>query len=74
MNEFSSDDFRRDVPRGVVSRFLKQQSVPQARWQTPEAILGSAALSYDPANPGKKILIGAMGGKLIGIEDNRHVC
>jgi len=67
------DDFMRDMPRGVASRYLKQQSVPQARWQLPKDIAGSAALAYDPDNPGKKILVGALGSKLVGIEDNRHV-
>ena len=31
------------------------------------------ALEYDPRNPGGKILIGAFGPKLVGIDDNRHV-
>lgn len=66
-------DFMNDIPRGVASRYLRQQSVPQARWQLPEDILASPALSYDPGNPGGKILIGALGKRLIGIEDNRHV-
>ena len=66
-------DFTRDLPRGVASRYLRQQSVPQARWQLPEDIVASAALSYDPDHPEKKILIGAMDDKLIGIEDDRHV-
>lgn len=68
-----TSDFMRDIPRGVVSRYLKQQNVPQARWQVPENMLKSAALSYDPNDPGKKILIGALDKKLIGIEDNRHI-
>jgi len=63
----------RDVPRGLTSRFLKTQSEPQAQWQSPENILGSTLLTYDPHNPGSKILIGALGDKLIGIEDDRHV-
>lgn len=63
----------KDVPRGLTSRFLKTQSEPQAQWQSPEKVLGSTLLSYDPQNPGSKILIGALGNKLIGIEDNRHV-
>lgn len=67
------DDFTRDIPRGLASRFLKQQSVPQARWQSPAAILKSKALAYDPDNPGSMILVGALGKKLIGIEDNRHI-
>ena len=52
---------------------MKQQTAPQARWQTPEVILERKALEYDPRNPGGKILIGAFGNKLVGIEDNRHV-
>lgn len=67
------DDFMRDIPRGVASRFLYQQYVPQGRWQKPEDILSSAALAFDPDSPGKKILVGVLGTKLIGIEDNRHV-
>lgn len=39
------DDFMRDIPRGVASRYLSQQSVPQARWQLPEDILNSEALA-----------------------------
>lgn len=67
------DDFMKDIPRGVATRYLKQQAVPQARWQSPETILKSQALGYDPDNPGRKILVGALGSRLIGIEDNRHV-
>ena len=72
MNDFISD-FTRDIPRGLSSRYLKRQTVPQDRWQSPENILRSKTLDYDPENPGGKIMIGALGDKLIGIEDNRHV-
>ncbi|HVB82282.1 MAG TPA: type IV secretory system conjugative DNA transfer family protein [Candidatus Binataceae bacterium] len=72
MNSFL-DDFTRDIPRGLSSRYLKQQTAPQARWQTPDVILERKALEYDPLNPGGKILIGALGPKLVGIDDNRHV-
>ncbi|MCR9196707.1 MAG: type IV secretory system conjugative DNA transfer family protein, partial [Hyphomonas sp.] len=65
--------FTQDIPRGLSSRFLRTQSGPQARWQSPETILESAALNYDLDNPGGKVLLGALGEKLIGIEDNRHV-
>src|ERR1700691_1742970 len=68
-----TENFTRDIPRGLSSRYLKQQTAPQARWQTPEVILERKALEYDPRNPGGKILIGALGPKLVGIEDNRHV-
>jgi type IV secretion system protein VirD4 len=67
------EDFTRDIPRGLSSRYLKQQTAPQARWQTPEVIFERKALDYDPRNPGGKILIGAFGPKLVGIDDNRHV-
>ena len=72
MSDFNKEFFR-DVPRGVTARFLNQQSVPQAHWLSLETILKSRTLAYDPDNPGKKILVGAIGKKLIGIEDNRHV-
>ena len=62
-----------DVPRGVTSRYLNQQAVPQARWQSPDDIYNSDGLDYSPENPGKKILVGAIGDKLVGIEDNRHI-
>jgi type IV secretion system protein VirD4 len=67
------DDFTRDIPRGLSSRYLSEAAVPQARWQSPEVILDRRALAYDPGDPGAKILIGAFGDKLIGIDDNRHV-
>ncbi len=67
------DDFTSDIPRGLSSRYLKQQTAPQARWQSPEITMDRSALEYDPVDPGSKILIGAMDNKLIGIEDNRHI-
>ena len=69
----SSDDLMRGVPRGVASRFLKDQALPQARWQDPARMAESPRLAYDPAAPGRKILLGALGNRLIGIDDNRHV-
>jgi len=62
-----------DVPRGLTSRFLKSQSEPQAQWLSPDKIIAAPFLDYDPGNPGAKILIGALGDKLIGIEDDRHI-
>lgn len=67
------DAYSEDIARGLPSRFLKHQSIPQARWQEPAQILESPALIYDPDDPGTRILIGALGPSLIGIEDNRHV-
>lgn len=67
------DDFTSDIPRGVSSRYLRQQRAPQASWQSPETILKRKQLAYDPDNPGRMILVGALDGKLIGIDDNRHM-
>ncbi len=72
MSHFATD-FTRDIPRGVAARFLNQQSVPQARWQDVEGLAGSKAVAYDPAQPGRKVLVGALGERLIGIDDNRHM-
>ena len=65
--------FTKQIPRGLESRFLKTQRLPQARWQSFALVLESEALAYDPRNPGKKILVGGLHDKLIGIEDNRHI-
>jgi type IV secretion system protein VirD4 len=72
MSSFTAD-FTRDIPRGVATRFLNQQNVPQARWQDPDVLRDRKAVAYDPAAPGKKVLVGALGDRLIGIEDNRHM-
>lgn len=65
--------FMRDVPRGDSTRPLREQKEPQARWMRLEDIAASHILSYDPRKPGKKVLIGALGKQLIGIEDDRHI-
>jgi len=72
MNDFVSN-ITKDIPRGIPSRYLKQQTVPQARFQDTASLLKSSMLAYDPANPGGKILFGAIGNRLLGIEDNRHI-
>ncbi len=72
MKDFTND-FMHDIPRGVATRYLKQQMVPQARFQETGSLINSKVLSYDPANPGSKILFGSLDDKLIGIEDNRHI-
>lgn len=72
MTKFTAD-FTRDIPRGVPTRFLHQQTVPQARWQDPDRLIGHPAVSYDPTRPGGKVLIGALNDQLIGIDDNRHM-
>lgn len=65
--------FMRDVPRGDSTRPLREQKEPLARWMRLEDIAASHTLSYDPRKPGKKVLIGALGKQLIGIEDDRHI-
>lgn len=72
-NEDIAKAMMEDVPRGVVSRYLKDQTPPQARWMDGDEILQSEAIHYDPLNPGGKILLGAIGNQLIGAEDNRHI-
>lgn len=66
-------NFLSDVPRGRDNVALKDQHIPQARWMAPERIMEAPALAYDPDNPGGKVLLGAIGEKLIGIDDNRHI-
>ena len=72
-NEQFVEDFTKDITRGLSSRYLGMQAVPQARWQAPEILLQGLALAYDPDSPGRKILVGTFGDRLIGIGDNRHV-
>lgn len=72
MNDFT-DDFMSDVPRGVTTRYLHEQAMPQERFQNPVQIAHSQALAYDPDAPGQKVLVGAIGERLIGIDDNRHM-
>lgn len=67
------EEFFADVARGVSTRPLSNQKPPLSRWMRIDEILASQALDYDPHNPGKKVLIGAIKDKLIGIEDDRHI-
>ena len=71
--EAFTEAFTRQIPRGLDTRFLKTQRLPQARWQSPAVVREREILAYDPAKPGAKILVGALHDKLIGIADNRHV-
>ncbi|KAB1085061.1 type IV secretory system conjugative DNA transfer family protein [Neorhizobium galegae] len=72
MDQFVKD-FADDIARGVTTKYPHQQTVPQAHWEPTAGILRSLSMAYDPANPGGKILVGALGDRLIGIDDNRHV-
>ena len=63
----------RDIPRGTLDRFLKAQAEPQAQWIPTEHIYANDYLSFDPNNPNDKIMIGALGDKLMGLSDDRHL-
>ncbi len=62
-----------EFPRGGGSRQLNQHDLPFAAWTDGKAILASPALSYDPRNPGAKLLLGELDGQLIGLEDDRNM-
>ncbi|MEL6688326.1 MAG: type IV secretory system conjugative DNA transfer family protein [Pseudomonadota bacterium] len=62
-----------DIPRGNRSKFLKDQIIPQAGFQKQEIIETHPSLDYDPKNPNGKILIGSLGSRLIGLQDDRHI-
>lgn len=71
-NQPARPDLLADIPRGVSSKYLKDQSSPQARWQDQAAILAYAPFHYDPADPRGRLLYGAIGEQLIGVKDDRH--
>lgn len=60
------------IPRGLTNKFLNQQKPPQACWMPFAGILRSSTLAYNHARPGGKLMVGCLGDKLIGIDDNRH--
>ncbi len=63
----------RDIPRGTTDRFLKAQAEPQSQWIPPETIYDNQFMAFDPKNPTDKIMIGALGDKLLGLADDRHL-
>ena len=67
------DPFQQDLPRGVQGLAQRYQAPPQAMWASTDAVQKSRALAYDPEDPGDKILVGAVGDRLIGIADDRHL-
>lgn len=62
-----------DLPRGVRSRKLHDHRPPLAAWMPDDLIASSGTLAYDPGNPGRKVLLGALDGQLVGVADNRHI-
>jgi len=75
MGKKTSDvqDLMGDIPRGVSTRRLSEQVAPQSRFLDPAEILDFPDLAYNPNDPGAKIMFGAIGNHLVGIEDNRHI-
>lgn len=66
-------DLMDGIPRGLPTKYMRDQSIPQARWQRQDIVETHPSLDYDPDNPDGKLLIGAVGSKLIGVKDNRHM-
>lgn len=63
-----------DFPRGVEEgRLRTENKTPQAQWLPSSRILSEPTLSYNPANPGPKLLLGSLDGRPVGIEDDRHM-
>lgn len=65
-------DLMQGVPRGLQHKFLKDQKLPMAAWQSVEALLAHEPFRYDPKKPDGKILVGAIGKNLVGVKDERH--
>ncbi len=67
-------DLLYDLPRDLAKRPLN--TLPTARWRPLEKILNDSRLTYNIDNPddhGKKILLGCIDEKPIGINDDRHI-
>ncbi len=62
-----------DVPRGVPTRRLSEQTAPQARFIDPNEIAGHPSLQFNPSQSTGQLVLGAIGDQLIGIEDDRHM-
>ncbi len=62
-----------DFPRGVTSRFRTQHKPPLSAWADPDDVLQDATMVYNPEAPAAKILLGTLGNRFIGFEDDRHM-
>lgn len=62
-----------DFPRGDEKRLLTQHDTPKAAWRDPQDILRDPALAYPADNPGARLLLGSLDGRLIGVADDRHM-
>ncbi|PQO22442.1 TRAG family protein [Rhodobacteraceae bacterium WD3A24] len=61
-----------DGVRGLPDTYMRHQPVRLQRFARLQDIFESNGLEYDWDNPGGKFLVGALGDKPVGIEDNRH--
>jgi type IV secretion system protein VirD4 len=66
-------DIMKDIKRGNSKKFLREQKIPQASWEDPEAILNHKPMHFDPENPRGMILLGALGRVLLGVLPDRHL-
>lgn len=65
------EDFHRGTAAPQAAK--RPHALPQTPWHPPEPLLTAESVRYDPGDPGAKMLIGAIGERLIGIDDPRHV-
>jgi len=66
-------DLLNDIPRGNPTKFLRDQTIPQSRFQKQEEIENHPDYVFDPKNPDGMVLLGAIGDKLYGVRDDRHL-
>jgi type IV secretion system protein VirD4 len=66
-------DLLSDIPRGNQSKFLKDQKIPRACFQRQEDIENHPDFVFDPKKPDGMVLLGAIGDKLYGVRDDRHL-
>lgn len=59
-------------PRGQPGASPDNFTAPDTRWKSPATILGGEDAPFWAYSPGK-IFLGALDGRLIGIDDNRHI-
>jgi type IV secretion system protein VirD4 len=62
-----------DIPRGNPNKFLKDQTIPRSRFQLQEEVENHPHYLYDPKKPDGMVLLGAIGEKLYGVRDDRHL-
>lgn len=66
-------DLLGDIPRGNSNKYLSQQTLPQSRFQRQEDVEGHSDYAFNPTQPDGMVLLGAIGDKLYGVRDDRHL-